>query len=203
MRKKTYKNNLIFNLIIMKIILQENKHQVFNHISQKEKKIYKMRCSIFAPVINLYYNTWIKLTYEDIEKIAEKQKAKWKLSDKNGWYGYDNAVAVSDYVGRNLITFDNKDPLYFKLLNSWYMVTLWIWVTKEFTNDIKPDWDLDLYSDYQKYKWNDLKHFLNIIRKQEEEFLVDNYFFYTWENLWKVQSEEMLKVAYPTMYAFI
>lgn len=187
------------------IFKSQNKIALFNELNQGANKFSWYWCSLFAPAINLKYNCWITLTLEDLKIIWEKQ-IKLKLLDPNfGWKWSDGIKAVYNYVIENaekrnwsipnLIEFDNSNNIeVLDWIDRWYMVTLGIQVNKSFKADIL-DGKLDLYQDYNKYKWTDLAHFTNITRwksrfiwfKSEDfnsEQFIDSYAFNSKWNPW-------------------
>ena len=177
----------------------------FNNLNQGELELTWYWCTIFAPVINLRYNCWIKLTIEDIKKIWNKQIKLWLLTDKFWGKGSDWIKAVYQYVKDNadkrgwkipnlieLNKYDNEKVL--EWADRGYMILLGIKVNKNFPRDVI-DWRLDLFEDYFKYKWNDLAHFTNFTKwkdrflwskwpKYNQEQFVDSYVFNKRWNKW-------------------
>lgn len=185
---------------------------LFNHLNQKGTPWHSMYCTVYAPCINLKYNTGIELWLEDIKKIAEIATKKGNLDVKKGWPLQVNFLEVYDYVK------DKYPKLKYKIFrvesmdyktyfNKWYMIEVWIKVNKQFTYDAQDDGAID-EKDYSKLKWEDLKHATNVlkwIKKSEDfgkSFMFDNYFWHKAYNLVEVHPQEFKKVLMNNAYFF-
>ena len=199
-----------------------NKIALFWDLNQWDKEWSRYGCTFFASAIGLKYNCWIELNEDDLELIAEKQYNKWKFNYKKGWYGNDWINAVLDFVKEhkntrgwnvpNLITFKKEDTEKLKeWINRGYMVTIWIWVNKEFPKDAR-DWKIENYEDYKNYKWYGYKHFTNITKwtwrftlwkDKYKDLIVDSYAFNKKDNEWLYECDidEILEdIAMNTKY---
>lgn len=204
---------------------QNNTIALFNDLNQWDLRLTWFWCSIFAPAINLKYNTGIKLMIEDIIEIWNRQIKRGLLSKKGGkWEDWVNAVleyVIENAENRgweipNLAVFKiwNKDEIS-DWIDRGYMVMVWIKVNKTFVKDIK-DGIVDLFDDYINYKWEDLAHFTNLTRWKcrfdknpcwdyNKEQFIDSYAFNKKWNPWtyKCNIKEVLEdIAMPTKYCF-
>lgn len=169
--------------------MEINKYKLFNEVlNQSKDSKYRYACTVFSCAVNLSYNCGIKFTMEDINTIIDQMVLDWKLNLKAWAYGADATRYVLTYIKENarlkwwtmpkLITLVN-DVDVINYTNAWYSVITWIWVNKKFIEDV-PDWKIDT-KDYALLKWNDLKHYLNII-KSDKGYLIDNY---AWNSQWR------------------
>lgn len=195
-----------------------NKYKTFLHdLNQWDLESQFYQCTFYASVMNLYYNTWIKLSEKDIDIIAKKQADKWLFDYKAGWSSIQGANAVLQYLVDNQKALKiDKIPKLLKLYNEKdikeylsqdYMVMTWIKVDyKKFIEDIK-DWKIDT-KDYKDLKWT-MWHFLNFVSWDAEWswiYLVDNYFFNEkWRpNLYKAVLKEILEdISQTTKMVFV
>lgn len=169
-KKKKEKSCLVFNYIFMQI----NKIRLFNEVlNQSTSSKRKYACTIFSSAVNLAYNCWIKLSLEDIDKIIDWMVKEWTLI-LNAWarwvdwtnatlkYVKDNAKSRDWVVPRLIQIADDKEVM--EYINNYYSVITWISVNRKFVEDV-PDWKIDT-KDYALLKWNDLKHYLNMIKSE-------------------------------------
>lgn len=195
-----------------------NKYKTFLHdLNQWDLESQFFQCTFYSSAMNLYYNTWIKLTEKDIDIIAKKQADKWLFDYKAGWSSIQWANAVLQYLIDNQKALKiDKIPKLLKLYNEKdikeylsqdYMVMTWIKVDyKKFIEDIK-DWKIDT-KDYKDLKWT-MWHFLNFVSWDAEWswiYLVDNYFFNeNWRpNLYKAVLKEILEdISQTTKMVFV
>ena len=182
--------------------MEQNTYKLFNHeLNQWDAKKQWYMCTFFSAVMNLYYNTWIKLTEQDIEKIADEQ-AKAGLFDYEKWWRWDLAFnSVLRYLKNNwykvpkLITLFNDADVIEYIRND-YMVATWISVSLKWKKEVE-DWVINV-KDYKLLAWKDFKHYLNLIDWWGDfkwEYLVDNYFFNSkWRpNLYECDINEVLQ----------
>jgi len=203
----------------------KNTIALFSSLNQWAEKETVYYCSLFAPAINLKYNCGIELTIEDLKAIGKKQIALWKLDPRIWWTWIDWINAVYNYVVENaekrkwiipkLIRFKKSDDLLVKdWLDRWYAIIIWISVNKDFVKD-SIDWKLDMFENYLKYKWNDLKHFTNIMRwkarflekggNYNKEYILDSYAFNKQGKKWDYEcniKEVLEDLTMETKYLF-
>ncbi len=157
----------------MKIIINKPRDRLFNHLSQRNNKRYKMACTIFWASKNLAYNKWIVINYRDININLTSLEKKWKRSEKNWAYWIDWFKEIATNQKENFIYFSKNESAFDYLLDEWYAITIWISVNKEFFQDYI-DWKITKYKDYFKYIWNK-GHFINIFKENDKYFILDNY----------------------------
>lgn len=194
-----------------------NTYKLFNHwLNQWDRKESWHQCTFYSAAMNLYYNCWIKLEESDLDIIAKKQSEAGLFSYTAGWRWTDAFNAILKYVSENsrtrwwtipkLITLLNDvDVRYYLWLD--YMVTTWISVSAKWKQEIL-DGKIDV-KDYKLLKWNDFKHYLNIIKDTQEKWfdisLVDNYFFNSKDrpNLYSAVQKELLEdITQNTKFLF-
>lgn len=186
------------------------------------QKNYAYRCSIFSFAHNIYYNTWIWLSYQDIDELWKRAKAKWWLDDKKWWKTeifelcYDYIQELKKTPWNKLFntlpeiklvkTYANMQE-YKDLLANNYVARIGIWVNKSFLDDIRVDWIIN-QTDYAKFQWKYMGHFINMWTKKSDwntkNIIIDNYF-------WKISHpviewvnfKEMEKIMQNTIYAVL
>lgn len=196
----------------------------FNELNQGLHEYLWYLCTLFAPAVNLKYNCWITLTKEDLMVIAKKQVLKWLLRLDYGWSGEDWVNAIYDFVVENALhrgwkipnlkVFKRYDKEQYEWIDRGYMIMIWMWVNESFKSDIL-DWKLDLFDDYNEYRWTKLKHFTNLTKWKDRfwnktknfnrEFFVDSYAYNKKGNKWiyDCNLEKVLETfAYNTRYIF-
>lgn len=162
--------------------MEENIYKTFNHeLNQWDKKAQWYMCTFFSAAMNLYYNTWIKLTEQDIEKIAEEQSKIGLFDYEKGAKWVDSYNAVLKYLKNNWY----KVPKLIQIINdsdvidyvrAGYMVATGISVSNKWKKEVE-DGVINV-KDYKLLAGKDFKHYLNIIDWETKfDYLVDNYFF--------------------------
>lgn len=152
-----------------------NKYKIVNTtLNQWDTEKQWYMCTFFAASQMLSYNCWITLTEADIEIVAERQAKKWKFFYKQGAKWEDSVEAILEYVKEKNLwevkyykTLDDEEVK--RWVNRDYYVMIWIWVNNKFKQDVL-DWKIDT-KDYKDLAWNDLNHFLWLIKWK----LLDNY----------------------------
>lgn len=190
----------------------ENIYQLVWDKSQKYKPQYRNWCSVFSFTHNLEYNTWISMWYDDIDKIGNEAKAKKRLSDNDWgwtdvfeiWYNVSKEKTKNMKPSYKLIKL-NKNSIW-AWLNRWYAVRVWFSCNNEFLKD-RLDGKIDIYKNYDKYKWTSFKHFFNIaldweIWREPKQIAIDNYF---WDktSIYEINFKEFKKLMYPTCYLVV
>ena len=137
-------------------VCSNNPH--FPVVNQGNEKETRMFCTIYAPYITWYWNSWKSLwdTEEEIEieikRIANIQTQKWLLSKKTGWKWIDwvnalerehnvNVIELNKYTDRNTIK---------QILSKWWALTIWIKVSKAFFKDSADGKLEDRWADYKQ-----------------------------------------------------
>lgn len=172
----------------------------FLQVNQSENTKHKMACTIYSSAINLYWNTWIRLSQTDIDFIVDDSIKKWILDIKKWWGLEDNFMNVYSFVKKThpelkykiFNKYDNQFP---SLLNKGYMIRGWISVNKVYTYDSEDDWIIQ-NQDYLKMKGT-IKHatnFLKWIKPSQDlnkHLIWDSYFWKKAYNLYEVNLRNM------------
>ena len=148
-----------------------------------------------------------------------------KLDNKVWWRWIDWINSIYNFVIENakerkwtipkLIRFAKSDNLLLNdRLDRWYAIIIWISVNRDFVKD-SIDWKLDMFKDYLKYKWTELKHFTNIIRWKarflekggdyNKEYILDSYAFNKQWKKWDYEcniKEVLEDLTMETKYLF-
>jgi len=144
-------------------VCSNNPHfPIINQWNEKETRNF---CTIYAPYITWYWNSWIKLwdTEEKVEKeikrIANIQIQKWLLS-RTKWGKWSDWVWAweREYNVNVLILNKWQDRQLIKdLLSKWIALTTWIKIDIDFLIDSKDwilDWTWNKYNDGKKTIWH-------------------------------------------------
>ena len=169
----------------MNLTIRQNINKTEIELNQNTTK-YRLCCSIFAPYINLLYNT--SFWYVNGEYRTEKDLY-WKIDksidnaidnktlDLNRWWEYkSNQKIVWDMNLRNSVSFKKDENEFDEFLNNWYALQVYFYANKEFVDDIKDDWVINRYEDYMKYKWDYYAHTLNIYKQGDRYYTLDSVF---------------------------
>lgn len=189
-------------------------------MSQKHKSYYRMDCPIFSTMTNLAYNTGITGYYDDEEDADKLVKELWLHTDDKWGYSNTFEYIIDDVHKKYIETGKIKRPDFrwiklnkntqkkqiLEYVENWYAIRVWISVNKFFLSDAQDNWVVDLYKDYFKYSWDDLKHFFNVTKgifnnpDKWKIFAIDNYFGSFKYNKYEVDIKELFKVMYTTVY---
>ena len=197
--------------MIMKTI-RDNKYRNFLEISQRVNKTYNywMCCSVFAPFINLSFNTSYTKSatqvYSDIDTVIEECLKAGTL-DLRLWGSYNpNNEMVSELQMASNDRFYKTESYFYDYLNKWYAVQVYFYANRELLADIRDNGKIDKYEDYMSLKWDDFAHTFNIIKKGGKYFVLDSYFqpVDTFDKLIEIGDIEKFRgFIWNTCYCFI
>lgn len=71
---------------------------LFYHLNQYADPTHRYWCTIYSCAINLYYNTGIKITEQEIDYIIDSAVKAWILDYKKWWSLAKNLNFFYDYV---------------------------------------------------------------------------------------------------------
>ena len=174
---------------------------LFNHLNQADpSKNHRMACTVYSSVINLYYNTGIKLEQSDVDFLVDDWVKKWILSLEKWWSLEDNFMNVFSYAKKKhpelqYEIFYKENAKFAKYLEAGYMLRIGIGVNAEYTYDSQDNWAIDT-EDYSKLK-GDTKHATNSLKWKKESsdlnkhFIFDSYFWRKEFNLYQVNLRNM------------
>ena len=185
--------------------------KLFNHLNQKSEERYRMACTIFAPVINLYYNTGIKLNYWHINTLIDRAVKQKTLHLTKWWALLDNARLVEAYAKElwhkdvELKVFNRDSESFDEFIEKGFMIEGWIGVNKDYLNDRADDWIINNTLNYEQYSGNKYLHATNFYKWQDgSEWCFDSYFGNKKHNNYNVDIEETRNfLLFPTCYTFI
>lgn len=190
----------------MKTTIRQNIYQRQIELDQKTPR-FKMCCSIFAPNINLFYNTWTQTNIGTVDKQVEIAVEKWNLDLIKWWRYKENFELVADMNLINSTEFTRNSVDFMEMLHKWYAVQCYFYANKEFVKTIKDDWIIEM-ANREKYRWRSYCHTFNI------------YAQYTWSK-WRYYTQDSVfvhinhkdveidniqwfrKFIWPNCYAFI
>lgn len=192
--------------------MKQNPYHLFHHINQADEETSRYMCTYYSMIINLSFNCWIKITEEEVQKIAIKQAELWKFDMK--WWGMiiDAMDAIIEFMESDKerfpkvpykLVFHKTNAKFDEYLDAGYALTSWIAVNRAFVDDIFYDWKLDDFKDYKNYAW-DLKHattFLKWVIKDTrdywKEYNLDSYFKHkNWQWLREIDLKEAKEDIY-------
>ena len=187
--------------------------ECFLQVDQTKNPRHRMACTVFSSAINLYWNTWIKLSQWEIDFLVEDWIKKGILSVKDWGWLEDNFMNVYSYVKKNnpqlkYKIFNKYNSLFPTLLNQGYMIRLGIKVNAKYTYDSQDNWIIES-QDYEKMKGN-IKHATNCLKwintnssETGKHFIWDSYFSKKAYNLYQVNLRNMKdSVLMENLYLF-
>ena len=186
----------------MKLNIKDNIHFREVELDQKTSR-YMMCCSIFAPHINLAYNTWKQVDYDDIERWVQTALANETLDLLKWWRYTDNQEIVAKQHLNSSISFW-KDEKYFDiLLDKWYAVQCYFYANRAFVDTIRDDWIIQI-DNYQDYVWRTYAHTWNIIKRWDKYYALDSVFVHVDNKDIEITDiKEFRQFLWKTCYAFI
>lgn len=159
----------------MKLALRENIHRLEIERSQIEDDKHRMCCSVFAPHINLAYNTGIARSMEEIDKVVDIAVKWWTLNLEKGGKYEDNNELVGNMNMNTSVSFSKNETKFMELLEKWYAIQVYFYANKEFVKNIKDDWIIQI-EDWEKYKGRYYAHTFNVAKKWNKYYVFDSVY---------------------------
>ena len=156
------------------LILRQNAYMDEIELSQRTKK-YKMCCSIFAPNINLNYNTNRTTSLVIVDKQVDIAVSEWTLDLVRGWAYAKNFDIVARMNLANSLKFKKTDAVFSELLEKWYAIQCYFYANKAFTDTIKDDWVIE-FEDWEQYEGRSYAHTWNIYSINDVSIWKRRYF---------------------------